>query len=204
VTGLDSVHRHEFIILGAHFDHLGHSPTWAMDRDAGFVLRPGADDNASGTAAVLDLARRFADRAAKRSILFVNFDAEEVGLVGSRAFLARTAIPRTAMSFMINLDMVGRLRGDRLFVASRPMTPGLRAIFDTAAKVVGIRLQLVTSDDRSDQASFEDEGVAAAGLTTGMHADYHKATDVPNRLNMEGLSRVVDLAEFVVRRIADR
>ena len=204
VEGLDSARRTDFVVVGAHFDHLGHSPTFAMDRRAGFVLRPGADDNASGTAAVLELARRFAGHAARRSILVVNFDAEEEGLVGSRAMLATTPIPRAAMVFMLNLDMVGRLRGDQLYIASRHMAPGVRAVFDTAAKAVGIHAEFTTSDDRSDHASFEDDGIAAAELTTGMHADYHKASDVPNRLNIEGLDRVVDLAEFVVRRIADR
>lgn len=175
-----------------------------MDRDAGFVLRPGADDNASGTAAVLELARRFADHAAKRSILFVNFDAEEEGLIGSRALVASPPIPRTAIVFMLNLDMVGRLRGDRLYVASRQLAPGIRAAFDSAPVVAGIRRRFMPSDDRSDHASFEDAGIAAAELTTGIHFDYHKASDVADRLNIEGLSRVVDLAEFVVRRIADR
>src|SRR5262245_4751895 len=87
VEGLDSTRRAEYVVIGAHFDHLGDSPTFALDRSAGYVMRPGADDNASGTAAVLELARRFANHPAKRSIVFVNFDAEEIGLVGSRAWL---------------------------------------------------------------------------------------------------------------------
>jgi len=202
--GLDSLRRHEYVLIGAHFDHLGRSPTWAMDRDAGFVLRPGADDNASGTAAVLELARRFAGRAAKRSILFVNFDAEEEGLIGSRAFLAMPPVPRTAMVFMLNLDMVGRLSGDRLFVASHRMEPSVRAIFDSAANASSIHPQFMRSDDRSDHATFEDEGIAAAELSTGYHADYHRASDIPSRINIAGLARVVDVAEMVVRRIADR
>src|SRR5262249_46136525 len=152
---------------------------------------------------VLELARRFEARAAKRPILFVNFDGEEEGLIGSRALLAIPPVPRTAMVFMLNLDMVGRLRGNRLFVASHRMEPGVRAIFDAAANAVGIHAQFIPSDDRSDHATFEDDGVAAAELSTGYHADYHTASDVPGRLNIAGLGRVVDVAEVVVRRIAD-
>src|SRR6185295_12659421 len=100
-----SLVRTQFIVLGAHYDHLGRSPTWALDYERGFVIRPGADDNASGTAGVLELARRFHDRPARRSILIVNFDAEEIGLVGSRVFLSIPPVPQQAMTFMLNLDM---------------------------------------------------------------------------------------------------
>lgn len=204
VDGLDSARRTEYVVIGAHFDHLGHSPSYAVDRDAGFVLRPGADDNASGTAAVLELARRFAERATRRSILFVNFDAEEEGLIGSHALFIAPPVPKRAMLFMLNLDMVGRLRGDRLFIESDRIERDVRAVFDSAAKVVRIHAQFVRSEGRSDHATFAEEGIAAAELSTGFHADYHTAADIPARINIEGLTRIVDLAEIVVRRIADR
>ncbi len=175
-----------------------------MDRDAGFVLRPGADDNASGTAAVLELARRFADRGARRSILFVDFDAEEQGLVGSRAFIRQTPVPRAAMTFMLNLDVVGRLRGGHLTIESAGMGRRERAIFDSTARAFDIDPEFVPSDGRSDQDSFEAGGIAAAQLFTGYHPDYHTAWDVPRRINIDGLARVVDFAEIVVRQIADR
>lgn len=204
VDGLDSARRDEYVVIGAHFDHLGNSPTFAMDRSRGFVLRPGADDNASGTAAVLELARRFADRGTRRSILIVNFDAEELGLIGSRALLIEPPVPKSAMIFMLNLDMVGRLRDDRLFIESLRIGRGERAILDSAAKAVGIHARFVPDDRRSDHASFDDEGIANAELSTGSHGDYHTATDIAARINAVGLSRIVDLAERVVRTIADR
>ena len=203
VDGLDSARRDDYVVVGAHFDHLGHSPSFALDRYAGFVLRPGADDNASGTAALLELARRFANRAAKRPILFVNFDAEEKGLIGSRALLSDPPVSRKAMFFMVNLDMVGRLRGGRLFVESQRIESRVRFIVDSAGKALGVRPQFIPSEGRTDVATFEREGIAAIGLTTGYHADYHTASDVPVHLNVRGLDRVVDLAEVVVRRIAD-
>jgi Zn-dependent M28 family amino/carboxypeptidase len=204
VEGLDSTRRDEYVVIGAHFDHLGHSPTFAMDRYAGFVLRPGADDNASGTSAVLELARRFAERATKRSILLVNFDAEELGLMGSRALLIAPPVPKAAMIFMLNLDMVGRLRNDRLFIETLRIGSGDRALFDSAARVVGIHAQFIPDDRRSDQANFAEEGIANAELSTGFHGDYHTASDIAARINATGLSRIVDLAEHVVRSIADR
>lgn len=205
IPGTQPTGPREFVVIGAHFDGLGRSPTWALDRHAGFVMRPGADDNASGTAAVLELARRLRERATKRSILLYNFDAEEDGRIGSRAlFFLGLPVTRDAMVFMLNLDMVGRLRRDRLFIEGDPLDPRIRAVFDSAAKAVGMHLEFIASDDRSDDASFAEAGIAATDLSTGYHADYHTASDVPARVNVEGLRRVVDFAEFVVRRIADR
>lgn len=203
VSGADPERRDEYIVIGAHFDHLGHSPTYALDPDEGFVLRPGADDNASGTAAVLELARRFAARAARRSILLVNFDAEEEGLLGSRALLRAPPISKNAMRFMIDLDMVGRLRGDRIFIEGGQIGRANRAMLESEARAVGIRAELIPSDDRSDDASFADEGIPALWLSTGEHDDYHRASDVPARINVEGLARVVDLVERLVRRMAN-
>lgn len=204
VEGTDPGRRDEYIVIGAHFDHLGHSPTFALDRDAGFVLRPGADDNASGTAAVLELSRRFGARPANRSILFVNFDAEEEGLLGSRAFLGRPPVPKEAMRLMLNLDMVGRLRRNRVFIESRQIDPTIRAIVDREARTAGIRAEFSQSDDLSDDASFADEGIPAVWISTGDHEDYHKASDVPARINVDGLTRIVDLVERVARTLADR
>ena len=204
VVGTRRTGPREFVVLGAHFDGLGYSPTWALDRRAGFVMRPGADDNASGTAAVLELARRFQARPAKRSILFYNFDAEEDGRVGSRALLEGEAKTRESLVFMVNLDMVGRLRASRLFVEGNSLEPSVRAIFDSAANAVGIHLEFTPPDGRSDDASFAEAGVSAVGLSTGYHADYHTASDTPTGVDVDGLRRIVDFTEIVARRLADR
>src|SRR5262249_25133835 len=158
-------------------------------------LRPGADDNTSGVSAVLELARRFARHAARRSILFVNFDAEELGLVGSRGLLVDPPVPNPAIVFMLNLDMVGRLHNDRLFISSADLERYAPAILDSEARAVPIRAEFTSPDGRTDDASFGQEGIAAVGLSTGLHADYHKASDIPARINVEGLGRIVDLVE---------
>jgi hypothetical protein len=204
VDGLDSASRAEYVVVGAHFDHLGRSPTYSMDRDAGFVLRPGADDNASGTAAVLELAKRFAEHRAKCSILFLNFDAEELGLLGSHAFLSSPPVSKSAMLFMLNLDMVGRLRLDQLFIETVETTSGDRFVLERAAKAAGLRAHFVADDARSDHENFGRAGIPAVQVTTGTHGDYHTRADIAARINAVGLAHVVDFAEQVVRSIADR
>jgi hypothetical protein len=108
------------------------------------------------------------------------------------------------MVFMLNFDMVGRLRDHRLFVASGRLDTGLRTTIDSAARISGLRAAFVSSDGVSDDAFFADAGVRAIDVSTGMHADYHTARDVADRLDIEGLHRVIDVAERIVRRIADR
>lgn len=192
-------------MIGAHYDHLGRSPTFALDRAAGFVTRPGADDNASGTAALLELARRFRGRPTRRSLLFVNFDAEELGLIGSRAFLIDPPVPPTAMAFMLNLDMIGRLHGNRLFVeGTRARAGALRALIDSVVGAVGLRADYVADEGRSDHATFLASGVEAVALSTGYHADYHTRFDIAARINLAGVGRVWSMlrkCSFVERRI---
>jgi aminopeptidase YwaD len=203
IEGSDPLLRTQFVVLGAHYDHLGRSPTFALDRDRGFVTRPGADDNASGTAGLLELARRFRDRPARRSILIVNFDAEELGLIGSRVFLDHAPVPPQAMTFMLNLDMIGRLRGNQLFIEG-VRERALRALIDSAVVAVGIRAEYAANAGRSDHATFLRDRIDAVMLSTGTHIDYHTASDIAARINLAGLERVVDVAELIIRRMADR
>lgn len=203
VDGSDSLLRAQFVVVGAHYDGLGRSPSFALDRGRGFVLRPGADDNASGTAGLLELARRFRDRPARRSILIVDFDAEELGLIGSGVFLNSAPVARQAMTFMLNLEMIGRLRENQLFVegAQRGAT---RALIDSALATAAVRADFIANEGRSDHATFLAVGIDAVALSTGYHGDYHKASDVAARLDFVGIDRVVDVAELIIRRMADR
>ena len=203
IDGSDPVLRSQFVVLGAHYDALGRSPTFALDRGDGFVIRPGADDNASGTAGLLELARRFRDRPARRSVVIINFDAEELGLLGSAAFLTDPPVARAAMTFMLNLEMIGRLRGNILFVEG-VRTGAIRMLIDSAVAAVGMRADYDEGDDPSDHVNFSASGIDAVALSTGYHDDYHKASDIAVRVNLAGIERVIDVAEFIVRRTADR
>jgi len=210
VPGRDSVLAGEVVIVGAHRDHIGRNAFMSMDPDASDpdlppTLHPGADDNASGTAAVLELARHLAARPARRTVLVVHFDAEEEGLYGSGAFTQRPPVPRAAVKLMVNLDMVGRLRGDRLYIEVARGGRPVEQLADSATRAAALRPESTGEiAGRSDHASFADWKVPALALFTGFHSDYHRGTDIAARVNVPGIRRVVDVAESIVRAAADR
>jgi len=207
VNGTDSLLRHEYVIVGAHYDHIGRSGRYSLDGWVPGAIRPGADDNASGTTAVLELARRFAGRPARRPILFANFTAEELGMVGSQVFVANSPVPNNAVVAMVNLDMVGRLRGDKLIVLSGEDSGRLHAIVDSVDAIsppIQFKLQWQpASRALSDYASFASVHIPVIGFFTDTHLDYHRTTDVVDRINFDGLEKIVDLTERVVRAIAN-
>ena len=200
LPGADSLLRGSWIVIGAHFDHVGTSAERSSDPERGWVVRPGADDNASGTAAVLELARRLSRRPPARSVLFVHFDAEELGLIGSRMFVREPPIPVDSLMLMINLDMVGRLRDQPLIIDIASTGNAFSGLVDTLAMEGGLRLRFSSVySTRSDHGSFEDVMVPAFAFFTGLHADYHAATDIPAKVDAAGILRIVDLVERLVR-----
>jgi acetylornithine deacetylase/succinyl-diaminopimelate desuccinylase-like protein len=132
LPGADPALRGQLVVVGAHFDHLGRSTEGALDHDRKNVIRRGADDNASGTAAVLELARLFAASPTKRSLLFVTFSGEELGLLGSEYFVTHSPLPLDSAVAMVNFDMVGRLRDDKLIVYGVATATELPALVDSA------------------------------------------------------------------------
>jgi hypothetical protein len=205
VAGRDPALRGEYVVIGAHFDHLGRSPANAMDPEARDAIRNGADDNASGTAAVLELARLLAARPARRSVVVAHFSGEELGLLGSRWFVDHPPVPLDSAVAMVNFDMVGRLRNEKLIVYGVATARELAAIVDSAN--VAPRLAVSAVGDGfgpSDQSSFYARGVPVLHFFTDLHDDYHRASDDVEKINAPGEARVVALAERVVRAIADR
>jgi aminopeptidase YwaD len=205
IPGRDPALRGEYVVIGAHFDHLGRSTSGALDPEAKDAIRNGADDNASGTAAVLELARLFAERPARRSILVAHFSGEEQGLLGSEWLVEHAPVTLDSIAAMVNFDMVGRLRNDKLIVYGVATARELRAIVDSAN--VEPRLAVSAVGDGfgpSDQSSFYAKGIPVLHFFTDLHSDYHRASDKSDRINSVGEARVVGLAERVVRTIADR
>lgn len=195
----------EYVIVGAHFDHLGRDSSSARDPEKGRVIRPGADDNGSGTVTVMELARRLARRPASRSVIIVNFSGEELGLLGSEQFANRLPVPREKVQAMVNLDMVGRLKNDKLIVYGVATATEMKGIVDSAN--VEPRLTLAAVGDGegpSDHAAFYRRDLPVLHLFTDLHDDYHSAADVADRLNIDGLVRIADYTERVVRALADR
>ena len=204
VPGRDPALRNEYVIFGAHFDHLGRSTDGALDPAAGDAIHNGADDNASGTAAVMELARLFAARPAKRSVLFVNFSGEELGLLGSRWFVEHSPVPLDSVVAMINFDMVGRMRDDKLIVYGVATASELRAVVDSANTD---KLRLTAQGDGygpSDHSSFYEKSIPVLHFFTDLHDDYHKASDDVEKINAGGEGKVVAMAERVGRSLADR
>lgn len=202
VSGTDTVLSDEFVVVGAHYDHIGRLRALSRDPRASGI-RPGADDNASGTAGMLELARRVARDPLPRTVLFVAFDAEEIGLYGSEAFVDHPPVPLHRIVAMLNLDMVGRLSRSRLTVAGvgsddrfRPMLERLNA--------AGPKLDLTLrgSGSGSDHVSFLQASVPALHFFTGLHADYHTRSDRVEKINVPGMLRVLELAEGVLRELA--
>lgn len=204
IPGTHPTLANEYVVIGAHFDHLGNSTESAMDPGAGNAIRNGADDNASGTAAVLALARRFAYKPAQRSILVVLFSGEEQGLLGSARFVEAPPVPVAQMAAMVNFDMVGRMREDKLLVFGFGTAGEMRGIVDSA-NTAGLRLSLIPDGTGpSDHSSFYLKQIPVLHLFTDSHEDYHRATDDADKINIAGEVKVIDLAERIVRNIADR
>jgi Zn-dependent M28 family amino/carboxypeptidase len=207
VPGTDSTLTAEYVVVGAHYDHLGRSNEDALDPWPFPFMHLGADDNGSGTVGVLELARRLAIHPARRSIIFANFSAEEMGLIGSRVFVDNSPVRRDAIVAMFNLDMIGRLRGKHLILYRAGDTKRFDRLVDSVERLppmLDFDLDREpTSRANSDEISFERAGIPVLGLFTDIHADYHRAGDVVSRINFPGLEKVVDLSERVIRAIAD-
>jgi aminopeptidase YwaD len=207
LRGRDTVLRDEYVVIGAHFDHLGRSPTFSQDPEAKDAIRNGADDNASGTAAVLELAKLLNPNPPRRSVIFVNFSAEELGLLGSQWFIAHPPVPLGRIVAMLNFDMVGRMRNDKLTVYGTSTATELKALLDSANWASGSPLRINGIGDGygpSDQTSFYARDIPVLHFFTDQHEDYHRATDDADKINVAGEVRVVDLALQVARAIADR
>lgn len=210
LRGRDPALRDQYVVIGAHFDHLGRSPMFAMDPEAGDAIRNGADDNASGTAAVLDLARLLAANPPRRSVIFVNFSAEELGVLGSSWFVNHPPVALGSIVAMLNFDMVGRLRNDKLIVYGTATATELKAIVDSAnaAPAAGTAMFRISGGGDgygpSDQSSFYAKDIPVLHFFTDLHEDYHRATDDADKINAGGEARVVDLALRVARAVADR
>jgi hypothetical protein len=205
LPGSDSTLRGQVIVIGAHIDHLGRGTSGAIDVGAGDVIRNGADDNASGTAAVLELARLLRANPTRRSVVFVNFSAEEIGLIGSQYFVNHSPVPRDSIVAMLNFDMVGRLRGDSLIVYGVATAREMSAVLDGANADVGLTIRGIGDGfGPSDHSSFFAKDIPVLHFFTNVHEDYHRATDDAHRINFAGAARVIALGERVVRQLDAR
>jgi hypothetical protein len=200
--------KDEWIVIGGHYDAPGR-PLQDSPCYAGGKLLPGADDNASGTAAVLVLAKRLTeayaahgDDATLRSILFIAFAAEETGLNGSRHFVEQPPIPLNKIHAMLNLDMVGRMRQDTLWLSGVGTATEFSSLLDPLLRESGLQVVAEPGGTGSDQVSFWNVGVPALFVMTGGHKELHSPADKASTMNPEGAGKVVDLVEKIAMRLA--
>lgn len=187
------------IVVGAHYDHLGRGGTGSLAPDAVGQIHNGADDNASGTAAVLEIARWLSSRDERPAgdVVFALWSGEELGLIGSRHWVAHPTVPLDEVSMNLNLDMIGRAESNGLEVLGVGTSPRFEELVRASAQVAGMSTSLETSGfgvGGSDHQSFLDVGIPALHLFTGLHDDYHRPTDDLVRFEEEGAARVVALS----------
>ncbi len=205
LPGRDPDRRNEIVVVGAHYDHLGLGKFGSLDPDSTGSVHNGADDNASGVAALERIAVVLAAAPPARTVVFIAFSGEEEGVLGSTYYVRNPLFPMNAVTAMINLDMVGRLRNDRLIVYGVETAREFPALLDSLNSTA--KFDLKASGDGygpSDHQSFYIAGKPVLHLFTDLHEDYHRATDDWQKINADGLARVAEFTANIVRALADR
>jgi aminopeptidase YwaD len=207
LEGSDPMRKDEVVIVGAHFDHVGWGGpgSGSMQSDT-TAIHNGADDNASGTAAMLEIAQAIsADRhQLRRSYLFMGFSGEELGLLGSAHYVKQPTIPLEKTVAMINLDMVGRLRDSSLSVEGVGSSPLWQPLVEKINEKFNFKLKYGQGGfGSSDHASFYGKNIPVLFFFTGLHDDYHRPSDDWNKINYHGQQTVAQFAWQVIRGLED-
>jgi hypothetical protein len=206
LPGSDPELSKQYIVVGAHYDHVGYGLSH-NSLDGSGEIHNGADDNASGSSTLLDLATSLAGAHWKprHTVLFQWYSGEELGLLGSRHWVESPLVPLDQTIFMINMDMVGRMVAHTLVVGGTGTSPGLADLARGFCDELGLKM----IDDPpgtapSDNTSFYNHGIPAVFLFTGLHEDYHKASDDAFRINADGAATVGRLAQKLLASIDAR
>ncbi len=195
-----------WIAVGAHYDHLGRGTTGGSlaGKDDANQIHHGADDNASGSATVLAIGEAFSKQPRKRNLLLAFWSGEELGLLGSNAFVTKPPFPLDTMAAYLNFDMVGRVADNKLTVQATGTSAMWPKLLEQANVAAGFDLVLQEDPYQpTDVGSFNTAGVACLTFFTGAHQEYHKPSDTSDKINYEDLVRVGELASGVVKRLMD-
>ena len=196
-----------WVAVGAHYDHLGRGASGNSLATQAEVGQPhlGADDNASGTASVLAIAEAIARKPERpRHLLVALWSGEEIGLVGSTAFVTSAPVPAGEIAAYLNFDMVGRMRDNKLAVQATGSSPRWAPLLERVNLVAGFDLAVQPDPYQpTDVATFNQASVPSLSFTTGAHADYHKPTDTADKINYEDLDRIVEMATDIASRVMD-
>jgi len=206
IPGTNPDLKDESVIICAHYDHLGLGWPRANKGNEG-KIHPGADDNASGVAVMLELAELLGKTLKpQRTVIFIAFTTEESGLLGSKYYVKNMKrFPAKKVIGVLNFDTVGRLFKNKLLVLNSNSAREWKFIFMGASYVTGVESEMVTQDlDASDQRSFLEIGVPAVQFFSGANEDYHKPTDTPDKIDAAGLVKVATFAREGILYLADR
>ncbi len=195
-----------WVAVGAHYDHLGRGTTGGSlaGKEEANAIHHGADDNASGTATVLAIAEAFSTQPRKRNLLVAFWSGEELGLLGSAAFVTKPPVPLDALAGYLNFDMVGRVADNKLTVQATGTSAMWPKLLEQANIAAGFDLVLQEDPYQpTDVGSFNTASVACLTFFTGAHQEYHKPSDTADKINYEDLVRVGELASGVIKRLMD-
>jgi hypothetical protein len=204
IEGTDAKLKNEYIVVGAHYDHLGWGGPSSIFK-SGKAIHNGADDNASGTSGIIALAHKIAAKPLKRSVVLMAFSAEEMGLLGSAFYVNNPLKELQNTVAMFNMDMIGRLRDDKLTLFGIGSSSYWQQITDSLAKVSN--LTLIENNEGygpSDHSSFYKEHVPVIMFFSGTHGDYHHPNDDWDKLNYEGMEKVVNLVYSYVECVSNK
>lgn len=197
VVGYLPGHTDEYVVIGAHYDHIGLGEQFSMRPSAAGTIHLGADDNASGTAGLLELARWFAARPpGKRGLLFIAFAAEELGLLGSSHYVHHPLLPMSNAIAMINMDMIGRIRDRRVYIGGSTTGSTLPDVLKASAEESSLEFDLsdTIGYGSSDHTAFTTRQVPVLFFFSGLHGDYHRPSDTWDKINP---APSVDLLEYI-------
>ena len=191
------------VIIGAHYDHLGYGAEGSLYRGETKEIHNGADDNASGVGVLLDLAKKLKDTNKSNNYLFITFSGEEMGLLGSNYYAKNPTVSNDKANYMINMDMVGRLKADSTLAV---YGVGTSPIFKQTLKAHNDKFKLVQNESGvgpSDHTSFYNVDVPVLHFFTGQHEDYHKPSDDFDKLNYDGMSTISNYIFEVITDLND-
>jgi hypothetical protein len=194
----------EYVIIGAHYDHLGYGDSHSLAPSQRGQIHPGADDNASGTAGVLELARLLVPLKGqlRRGILFINFAGEELGLLGSAEWVKEPTLPLDKAVAMINMDMIGRIKDDKVYIGGIGTGTTFQSILDQTESKTTFKYENSPGGySSSDHTSFVTKRIPVLFFFSGLHSDYHKPSDTWEKINPEAAAHLLDLISNVALRL---
>lgn len=195
----------EYVIVGAHYDHLGRGNYDSLAPSQIGQIHPGADDNASGTAGVLELARMFAPMKGElqRGILFMSFAGEELGLLGSAYWVQHPTLPLDKAVAMLNMDMIGRIKDEKVYIGGVGTGSTLKPVIEHAAAKQNFKVEYSAGGySASDHTSFVAKHIPVLFFFSGLHSDYHKPSDTWDKINAASATRLVDVVEDAAQQLA--